>query len=30
MTISDALAFRIPIWYLFAGHKSVDYLWVKP
>jgi len=23
-------AHRIPIWYIFAGHKSTDYLWVKP
>jgi hypothetical protein len=23
-------AHRIPIWYLFAGHKSVDFAWVKP
>lgn len=23
-------AHRIPIWYLFQGHKSVDYFWVKP
>lgn len=23
-------AHRIPIWYIFAGHKSTDFLWVKP
>lgn len=23
-------AHRIPIWWLFAGHKSVDFMWVKP
>lgn len=23
-------AHRIPIWYLFEGHKSVDFMWVKP
>lgn len=23
-------AHRIPIWYLFQGHKSVDYFWCKP
>ena len=23
-------AHRIPIWYIFAGHKSTDFMWVKP
>lgn len=23
-------AHRIPIWWLFQGHKSVDFMWVKP
>lgn len=23
-------AHRIPIWWLFEGHKSVDFMWVKP
>jgi len=23
-------AHRIPVWYLFSGHKSVDFMWVKP
>jgi hypothetical protein len=23
-------AHRIPVWYIFAGHKSVDFMWVKP
>ena len=23
-------AHRIPIWYTFSGHKSYDYMWVKP
>jgi hypothetical protein len=23
-------AHRIPVWYVFAGHKSVDFMWVKP
>jgi hypothetical protein len=23
-------AHRIPIWYLFSGHKSVDFMWVRP
>lgn len=23
-------AHRIPIWYIFQGHKSVDFMWVRP